>query len=162
MFLDLLLLYSATMGSFSDIFLGMQRSMQWSNDIMTSDMLSVHSSVCALMYSRNAVLFHLPRIMILVGCMSFRNKDIAAAYLTDLLPISDGSKPNVRFPPSLEQVSLIVFNVNSLVIMLVLILFKLHEHNQVLSLAPLTKWKTLMAALPNRSTGQREGSPVRL
>ena len=78
-------------------------SWKFSKLIMSEDMLLVHSSTCGRMYTRKASDFHRPRIMIFAVEWLFRKRDMAAPERVLLFPISDGAKPNLRFPPYFLQ-----------------------------------------------------------
>ena len=102
------------------IWYGKHRSVKLSKDIRSSDMLLVHSKVCALIYFKKVRLFHLPRIMILVGSLFVMNSPMAAPDLIDLFPMSSGWKPNSDVPPPILQELLRRFKVYLLVIVSVL------------------------------------------
>ena len=132
------------------------RSSKWSKLIIESDMLSVHSSVCALMYLRNAKLFHRPSSMILVGCFLVRKSAMAAPERIDLFPISFASNPNSSRPPPILQHHRIILSVNSLVISSVFTSRDAVAQMKVSSFASRTNRRILKIILPKRRTGQSD------
>lgn len=85
---------------------------------------------------------------------------IAAPDRIDLLPISDGAKPNRCLPPWSRHVFLMSSNVSFCVINFALLPGQFIAHNGVSLFAFLTKPFTLCTALPNRRTGQSSKSFV--
>ena len=137
------------------------RSLKWLKLIIDLDTLSVHSSVCALMYLRNAKLFHRPSSMILVGCLLVRKRAIAAPERIDLFPTSIALNPNASRSPPILQHHRIIFSVNSLVISPVFTLQDVVAQMKVSLFASGTNQSILRMILLKRRTGQRDPSSVR-
>ena len=137
------------------------RSSKWSKLIIDSDMLSIHSSVCALMYLRNAKLFHRPSSMILVGCLLVRKRAMAAPEWINLFPTSFALNPNASCSPPILQHHRIIFSVNSLVISPVFTSQDAVAQMKVSPFASGTNQRILRMILPKQRTGQRDPMSVR-
>ena len=123
-------------------------------------MLSVHSNVWALMYFRNAKLFHRSSSMILVGCLLVKKRAMAAPKRMDWFLMSSGLNPSPFSPPPILQHKRIVFSVNSLMIAFVLTSGDADAQMNVSWLALGTNCRTLRMALPKQRIGQSDLSSV--